>query len=169
MKAALAILTIIFGLSLAQSSTGSQGSFEINVTPIGGSPIKFTVSAEDKVLRLKEQVQQSKSYYPEEQILIFAGRKLEDDKTLGSYNIRQGSTVYLFLSIKAFPISVQHSSTGKTWSVYVRPSATVKSILWKLKETSGSSFEKPTLYYNCLLYTSPSPRDRQKSRMPSSA
>ena len=25
------------------------------------------------------------------------------------------------------------------------------------------------LYYSCLLYTSPSPRDRQKSRMPSSA
>ena len=24
-------------------------------------------------------------------------------------------------------------------------------------------------YYACLLYTSPSPRDRQKSRMPSSA
>ena len=27
----------------------------------------------------------------------------------------------------------------------------------------------PTLYIICLLYTSPSPRDRQKSRMPSSA
>ena len=26
-----------------------------------------------------------------------------------------------------------------------------------------------SLIYNCLLYTSPSPRDRQKSRMPSSA
>ena len=26
-----------------------------------------------------------------------------------------------------------------------------------------------TIYDNCLLYTSPSPRDRQKSRMPSSA
>ena len=25
------------------------------------------------------------------------------------------------------------------------------------------------LFYDCLLYTSPSPRDRQKSRMPSSA
>ena len=24
-------------------------------------------------------------------------------------------------------------------------------------------------FYDCLLYTSPSPRDRQKSRMPSSA
>ena len=29
--------------------------------------------------------------------------------------------------------------------------------------------ELEDLLYNCLLYTSPSPRDRQKSRMPSSA
>ena len=28
---------------------------------------------------------------------------------------------------------------------------------------------KPAQYKDCLLYTSPSPRDRQKSRMPSSA
>ena len=27
-------------------------------------------------------------------------------------------------------------------------------------------FAKKTLYIGCLLYTSPSPRDRQKSRMP---
>ena len=36
----------------------------------------------------------------------------------------------------------------------------------------GVSFEQPTTTANatgCLLYTSPSPRDRQKSRMPSSA
>ena len=29
--------------------------------------------------------------------------------------------------------------------------------------------DKPTNVLSCLLYTSPSPRDRQKSRMPSSA
>ena len=29
--------------------------------------------------------------------------------------------------------------------------------------------DTPALAYACLLYTSPSPRDRQKSRMPSSA
>ena len=28
---------------------------------------------------------------------------------------------------------------------------------------------RPTVWLTCLLYTSPSPRDRQKSRMPSSA
>ena len=33
----------------------------------------------------------------------------------------------------------------------------------------GSLGEAATLSFDCLLYTSPSPRDRQKSRMPSSA
>ena len=36
--------------------------------------------------------------------------------------------------------------------------------------TTGNFNNLPAGYYNvCLLYTSPSPRDRQKSRMPSSA
>src|SRR5665213_3143367 len=39
------------------------------------------------------------------------------------------------------------------------------AIRQKLKE--GKSTE--ALFFDCLLYTSPSPRDRQKSRMPSSA
>ena len=33
----------------------------------------------------------------------------------------------------------------------------------------GGGHGLATAYYFCLLYTSPSPRDRQKSRMPSSA
>ena len=33
----------------------------------------------------------------------------------------------------------------------------------------SSDFTITDQYYTCLLYTSPSPRDRQKSRMPSSA
>ena len=33
----------------------------------------------------------------------------------------------------------------------------------------GRKLDYPTVYQACLLYTSPSPRDRQKSRMPSSA
>ena len=33
----------------------------------------------------------------------------------------------------------------------------------------GIASKKSKSNYNCLLYTSPSPRDRQKSRMPSSA
>ena len=33
----------------------------------------------------------------------------------------------------------------------------------------GKSYEREKTMYDCLLYTSPSPRDRTRSRMPSSA
>ena len=39
----------------------------------------------------------------------------------------------------------------------------------KLKEKDPAMVENINKLKNCLLYTSPSPRDRQKSRMPSSA
>ena len=39
----------------------------------------------------------------------------------------------------------------------------------KLKEKLHDNAQIDELVYLCLLYTSPSPRDRQKSRMPSSA
>ena len=38
-----------------------------------------------------------------------------------------------------------------------------------LHEAADAYGEKVNQLDNCLLYTSPSPRDRQKSRMPSSA
>ena len=48
-----------------------------------------------------------------------------------------------------------------------------KLVDWQIEQGThglipvGTTGESPTL--SCLLYTSPSPRDRQKSRMPSSA
>ena len=49
-----------------------------------------------------------------------------------------------------------------------KPSLVVKVDFGKeigIKQSSAQI----THYYNCLLYTSPSPRDRTRSRMPSSA
>ena len=42
-------------------------------------------------------------------------------------------------------------------------------VITGLSGSGKSSLAFDTLYADCLLYTSPSPRDRQKSRMPSSA
>ena len=62
-------------------------------------------------------------------------------------------------NIKIFPIGVGSN-------LIVRDGG-IRGVVIRL----GSSFNKITFDGNkiCLLYTSPSPRDRQKSRMPSSA
>ena len=49
---------------------------------------------------------------------------------------------------------------------YLNDDKNIQSIHNSLSENVISNFHLP---YSCLLYTSPSPRDRQKSRMPSSA
>ena len=45
----------------------------------------------------------------------------------------------------------------------------MKNPHFEQKQFGWDSVNSMTKAYSCLLYTSPSPRDRQKSRMPSSA
>ena len=45
----------------------------------------------------------------------------------------------------------------------------VNSAAEKCKGKIGDKWEGFANYWSCLLYTSPSPRDRTRSRMPSSA
>ena len=49
------------------------------------------------------------------------------------------------------------------------PSTLTRLLLLQLRDGAGDERIVDDLYYDCLLYTSPSPRDRTRSRMPSSA
>ena len=64
-------------------------------------------------------------------------------------------------------------STNKVYVVEETPTGFTyddEYVLFKKDEgDSGTIYEVQKMPSNCLLYTSPSPRDRQKSRMPSSA
>ena len=74
-------------------------------------------------------------------------------KKLGRYLTKDKKTIYLIL-IVLLPVSF----AGAIQPLLVGQAITI------LKNESTDVWLS-----NCLLYTSPSPRDRQKSRMPSSA
>ena len=59
--------------------------------------------------------------------------------------------------------------TGKSIKPFTRELESSDKELFKPKKSQGKEGINTDMCYSCLLYTSPSPRDRQKSRMPSSA
>ncbi|GMG26007.1 unnamed protein product [Ambrosiozyma monospora] len=62
--------------------------------------IPIDVDLEDKVIQLKEIVEVKEGIPPIQQKFLFAGRQLDDDKTLGSYGIVAGSDLHLVLALR---------------------------------------------------------------------
>ena len=93
-----------------------------------------------------------------EKIIELKSVELIDILGIGDANIKLiESNIPVSISARGEQLTIKGDSTGITEA---------DAILKEMRETLSS---KGALYKDCLLYTSPSPRDRQKSRMPSSA
>ena len=57
----------------------------------------------------------------------------------------------------------------KNGSIELRDISIAEDLPSEMKEVAAGMVRVKHLYRSCLLYTSPSPRDRTSSRMPSSA
>lgn len=67
---------------------------QIFVTPPSGSGKTISM---DSVERLKAQIQVKEGVPPDKQRLIFAGKQMEDGRTLASYNVVGDSIIHLIL------------------------------------------------------------------------
>ena len=89
--------------------------------------------------------------------------------------IYQDPRFALFTQFQGFMATFTANHIPKLWGEYIkRRTPAMKYNAFAVMATMimlgfASQHLKDMLKYGCLLYTSPSPRDRQKSRMPSSA